>query len=62
MVSKRTYNYDTDYRFIDVTLESNRQVTVDYMIRNGKKYYDSTGNGLINYDLLTNTKLYAMWQ
>ena len=62
MVSKRTYNYDTDYRFIDVTLESNSQVTVDYMIRNSKKYYDSTGNGLINYDLLTNTKLYAMWQ
>ena len=62
MVSKRSYNYDTDYRFIDVTLENNSQVTVDYMIRNGKKYYDSTGNGLINYDLLTNTKLYAMWQ
>ena len=62
MVTQRVYNYNTDYRFIDVqTYEDGNQITIYYMVKNAKKYYDSTGTGLINYDLLTNTKLYAIW-
>ena len=62
MVTRRSYPYDTDFRFIDVrSYDDNNQITVYYMIKGGKKYYDSTGQGLINYDLLTNTKLYAIW-
>lgn len=64
MISERSnVPYDTVYRFIDVNgTKETSTLSIEYIVKNGKKYYDSSGNGLINYDLIEDTTLYALWE
>ena len=62
MMTSRSYNFDTRYRFIDFNdVTNNTTITVNYLIRGGKKYYDSEGLGILPSDITTNKTLYANW-
>ena len=63
MVSKRGGTpFDTTYRFIDVNgITASSTVTVDYLTKGGKKYYNNSGTGTYISDFTSNTTLYAKW-
>ena len=64
MVSKRGNTpYDTSYRFIDLEgVPSSATITVEYLIKGGKKYYNNSGKGIWICDFDANATLYAHWK
>ena len=63
MVTNRLgYNFSSLYRYIDIeaTTETASAV-VESVVRDGKKYYDASGNGIYPYDIPSETTLYARW-
>ena len=63
MVSARSYHYDTTYRFIDISgLTSSSTVTVNYITKGGKKYYDTSGTAVNYSDFSSNGTIYAKWK
>ena len=59
------YHYDTLYRFIDFEYESSdydfNSLTVDYVVLDGKRYYDRNGNAVGYNDIKSNITLYAKY-
>ena len=63
MVTNNTYNYETNYRFIDLSLvDSSADINVLYIVKDGNKYYDNSGNGTVTYNKNENITLYAQWK
>ena len=63
MVTERYYSFDTLYRFIDINgLSQEANVEVEYLTKNGKKYYDQSGTSVWLNDITENITLYAKWE
>lgn len=63
MLSGSPYPYDSTYRFIDVEGgSSSASVSVEYLVRGGKKYYNNSGVGIYPSDFIQNSTLYAHWK
>ena len=64
MVTERSnYSYDTLFRFIDAeNLSQSSIVEAEYLTKNGKKYYDQSGNSVWLNDITENIILYAKWE
>ena len=60
MIAQRSYGDYRSYRMID--FEGTSITGVKYIVLDGKKYYDSTGNGVTTCDFNTDTTLYAVWK
>ena len=64
MVSKRgNIPYDATYRFIDVNnVNTGTTVTVEYLTKGGKKYYNNSGTGIYPSDFTAAGTIYAKWE